>query len=251
MNQATPAAVATPDAKSELGDRIKNLDWDEVGEALHDHGYAVTPSILSAGECCELAASFDDDDCFRTIIDMSRYRFGSGTYKYFKYPLPVTVQQLRSVLYAPLAVVANEWAARTGSGETFPATLDALCNFCHQRGQNRPTPLIFRYHAGDYNTLHQDVYGAIGFPFQVLTLLGRPGHDFTGGEFLLVTQRPRAQSIAEVITAQRGQLLIFPNRIRPMRGQRGWYRANVRHGVSRVHSGTRHTLGIIFHDAAE
>jgi hypothetical protein len=248
---STTMPVTAADAKSELEDledRIKDLRWDEVRRALDDRGYAVTPSILAAGECRRLAALFDDDDCFRSVVDMSRYRFGSGVYKYFKDPLPTTVQRLRSALYPPLAMVANEWAARTGGGDTFPATLDAFRAHCQQRGQTRPTPLIFRYQAGDYNALHQDVYGAIGFPFQVLTVLSRPD-DFSGGEFVLVTARPRAQSIGEVITLRRGQLLIFPNRIRPTRGQRGWYRANVRHGVSRVHSGTRHTLGIIFHDA--
>jgi hypothetical protein len=234
---------------SELDDRISGLNWDELRATLDNCGYAVTPQILKAGECDDLATLFDDDKCFRKVIDMTRYRYGSGTYKYFGYRLPEPVQQLRHALYEPLAAVANAWAARLGSESTYPETLDEFVDVCHRRGQNRPTPLIFRYQQGDYNALHQDVYGAVGFPFQALVALSRPDDDYTGGEFLLITQRPRAQSIGEAVTLAQGRVLIFPNRQRPMQGQRGYYRANVRHGVSRIGSGTRHTLGIIFHDA--
>jgi uncharacterized protein len=235
----------------DLADRIADLDWDELGSGLDERGWAVTPRILSPGECRELAALYDDDGDgrFRSVIDMRRHRFGSGVYKYFDTPLPAPVQQLRRALYKPLAEVANEWAARLGGDERFPASLGKFLEYCHERGQTRPTPLIFRYGEGDFNALHQDVYGEVGFPFQALIVLSRPGRDFTGGEFLLVTQQPRAQSVGEAIDLDQGQVLLFPNRQRPVEGTRGWYRVNVRHGVSRVRSGTRHTLGIIFHDA--
>jgi uncharacterized protein len=234
---------------SAIGERIEQLDWERLRRALDERGYAVTPKLLKAGECRDLAALFDDDGLHRSVIDMRRHRFGSGIYKYFDTPLPAPVQQLRQALYPPLAEVANDWAARIGSGETFPATLGKFLEICHKRGQRRPTPLIFRYEDDDFNRLHQDVYGEVGFPFQVLTVLSRPGRDFTGGEFLLVTQQPRAQSIGEAIALEQGELLIFPNQLRPIEGKHGHYRANVRHGVSRVRSGKRHTLGIIFHDA--
>jgi uncharacterized protein len=241
-----------------LADRIDKLDWTQLRRTLDDDGYVVTPKILTAADCRGLIALFDDDQHFRATIDMRRHGFGSGVYKYFSNPLPRPIQQLRQALYRQLADIANDWANRLntggdaptfGGGQTFPATLTDFLDICHQHGQHRPTPLLFRYQHGDFNTLHQDTYGRVGFPFQVLTVLSRPGHDFTGGEFLLVTQRPRAQSIGEAITLERGQLLIFPNQTRPLRGERGHYRANVRHGVSRVRSGTRHTLGVIFHDA--
>ena len=233
----------------ELNERIEKLDWEDLRESLDGRGYAVTPKVLQAGECNDLIGLFDDDGRYRSVIDMRRHRFGSGVYKYVDNPLPAAVRQLRQAFYRPLAGVANEWAERLGSGETFPATLDEFLEICHRKGQRRPTPLIFRYDEGDFNTLHQDVYGEVGFPFQVLTVLSRPEQDFSGGEFLLVTQQPRAQSIGEVIQLDRGQMLIFPNQQRPMEGKRGYYRANVRHGVSRVRDGTRHTLGLIFHDA--
>ena len=232
-----------------LADHINSLDWKQLRQALDDDGYVVTPKILTAADCSGLTALFDDDQHFRATIDMRRHRFGSGVYKYFRNPLPGPIQQLRQALYRQLADIATDWANRLDSEQTFPATLADFLDICHQHGQHRPTPLLFRYQQGDFNTLHQDTYGRVGFPFQVLTVLSRPGHDFTGGEFLLVTQKPRAQSIGEAVTLERGQLLIFPNQTRPLGGRRGHYRANVRHGVSRVRSGTRHTLGVIFHDA--
>lgn len=233
----------------ELTERIENLNWEDLRESIDERGYAVTPEVLRAGECNDLIGLFDDDARYRSMIDMRRHRFGSGVYKYFDNPLPAPVRQLREAFYKPLAGVANEWAERLGSGETFPGTLDEFLEICHDRGQRRPTPLIFRYDEGDFNTLHQDVYGQVGFPFQVLTVLSRPGRDFTGGEFLLVTQQPRAQSVGEVVQLDRGQMLIFPNQQRPVEGKRGYYRVGVRHGVSRIREGTRHTLGLIFHDA--
>ena len=234
---------------SELTQRIDGLDWALLRASLDEHGYAVTPKILRAGECDDLIRLFGDDGRHRAVIDMRRFRYGSGVYKYFDNPLPEPVQQLREAFYRPLAEVANEWAERLGGGAEFPRTLAEFLDTCHRSGQVRPTPLIFRYEEGDFNALHQDVYGAVGFPLQVLTVLSRPGRDFTGGEFLLVTQQPRAPSVGEVINLDRGQMLIFPNRRRPVRGTRGYYRTDVRHGVSRIRSGRRHTLGIIFHDS--
>jgi hypothetical protein len=233
----------------ELAARIEALDWDRLRSELDERGYAVAPKVLPAGEANELIGLFEDGS-FRSVIDMRRHRFGSGVYKYFDYPLPEPVQQLREAFYRPLAEQANAWAERFAEEARFPAELDDFLERCHERGQERPTPLIFRYDAGGFNTLHQDVYGEVGFPFQVLTVLSRPGADFTGGEFLLVTQQPRAQSIGEVVQLERGEMLIFTNQRRPVAGARGDYRVNVRHGVSRVRSGTRHTLGLIFHDAA-
>jgi hypothetical protein len=234
---------------SGLGDRVRDLNWQDLHHQLDERGYAVTPRILRAGECRSLVGLFDQDERYRSVIDMRRHRFGSGIYKYFDNPLPAPVRQLRQALYEPLAEIANEWAGLLDSGASYPGALDEFLELCHERGQERPTPLIFRYDEGDFNALHQDVYGDVSFPFQAVTTLSRPDRDFTGGEFLLVTQRPRAQSIGEAISLDQGRFLIFPNQLRPAEGKRGHYRLNVRHGVSRVRSGTRHTLGIIFHDA--
>ena len=180
---------------------------------------------------------------------MERHRFGVGEYKYFSRPLPPLVESLRSGLYPPLAVVANRWMKALGEARRFPPTLDAFLSVCARAGQEQPTPLLLRYEAGGYNCLHQDLYGDVAFPLQVAVMLSRPGRDYQGGEFLLVEQRPRSQSAGEAITAGRGEMVIFPNRLRPVRGSRGFYRVNVRHGVSRVRSGHRMTLGLIFHDA--
>jgi hypothetical protein len=232
-----------------LDDRIARLDWGGIETQLDDRGYALSREVLTAGERRELVAGFDDDRRYRSVVDMRRHRFGSGVYKYFDAPLPAIVGELREQLYPPLARIANVWAERLRGADRYPDELTEFLDRCRAAGQARPTPLIFRYGEGDYNRLHQDVYGAVRFPFQVLIVLSRPDRDFTGGEFLLVTQPPRAQSIAEAIRPQPGQLLIFPNERRPMTSSRGWYGANVRHGVSPVHSGTRHALGVIFHDA--
>ena len=180
---------------------------------------------------------------------MERHRFGVGDYKYFARPLPRLVEQLRRHAYPRLVPIANGWAEALGSRDRFPPTLEAFLARCAKAGQTKPTPLLLHYEAGGYNCLHQDVYGAVGFPFQIVFFLSRPGEDYDGGEFLLVEQRPRAQSVGEAMLGRRGGLLVFTNRIRPARGARGFYRVNVRHGVSRVRSGTRYTLGIIFHDA--
>lgn len=225
------------------------LDWSALGDQLDERGYAVTAPLLNATECRSVRSMYDDDDRFRSVVDMRRHRYGSGVYKYFGDPLPAIVDELRWALYGPLAEVANGWMARLGRSTSYPATLDDFLDRCHAAGQRRPTPLVFRYGVDDFNALHQDLYGDIAFPLQVVTVLDRPGIDFTGGELLLVTQIPRSQSVGEAVSAGRGELLIFPNAVRPIVGTRGDYVANVRHGVSRIRSGQRHTLGLIFHDA--
>ena len=231
-----------------IAQRVEDLDWSQIYRDLDERGYAKTPRILSEDECEELKDLFGEEDRFRSVIDMRRLRFGSGVYKYFDNPLPEAVQGLRKAFYLPLSKVANDWAEKLGAKAAYPDALEEFLALCHEKGQTRPTPLILRYEEGDYNALHQDVYGEVGFPFQVLTVLSRR-EDYTGGESLLVTQRPRAQSVGEAITLDQGEVLIFPNKHRPVEGKRGQYRVNVRHGVSPLRSGERYALGIIFHDA--
>jgi hypothetical protein len=229
--------------------RLARLDWPALAHALDERGYT-TVTLLAARDCAALAALYEDDGRFRTRVDMARHRFGVGEYKYFARPLPRLVSHLRSALYAHLAPIANRWAAMLGGGETFPPSLEEYLARCAAAGQSRPTPLLLRYAAGGYNCLHQDLYGTHAFPLQVTIALSRRGKDYTGGENLLVEQRPRMQARGEVIALEQGQALIFPTRYRPVAGTRGYFRAVVRHGVSRLHAGTRTTLGIIFHDAA-
>jgi hypothetical protein len=232
-----------------LSERAEQLDWPTLADSLWRDGYAVTPPVLTLEECQATVALFDTDDLFRSHIDMKRYRFGEGEYKYFAHPLPPIVRDLRQSVYPHLAPVANGWMEALGETTRFPGRLDALLAACKRRGQTRPTPLLLRYGPGDYNCLHQDLYGDVYFPLQTAAFLNEPGVDYTGGEFLLVEQRPRAQSAGQAIVPPRGALVIFTTRFRPLKGSRGYYRANMRHGVSRVRSGSRHTLGIIFHDA--
>lgn len=232
-----------------LRSRIDHLDWPRLHESLWNLGYAQTSPVLTAEESRETAALFDEDPLFRSHIDMKRYRFGEGEYKYFANPLPRVVQDLRQALYPHLPAVANAWMKALGETTRFPEALTDLLAACARHGQSRPTPLLLRYGPGDYNCLHQDLYGDVYFPLQAAAFLNEPGVDYTGGEFLLVEQRPRAQSAGEVVVPSRGALVIFTTRFRPVKGARGYYRANMRHGVSRVRSGSRHTLGIIFHDA--
>ena len=229
---------------------IAALDWPALHDALDRDGYAVTPPLLSAEDCASLSARFDDDSAFRSTIDMGRHRFGAGSYRYFAAPLPPAVAAARAAFYPPLASIANAWSGRLGAEERFPATLDGFLDRCHAAGQVKPTPLMLRYGAGGHNALHQDLYGDVAFPFQVVTPLDRPGEDFTGGQFVLVEQRPRAQSRAHVVEPPQGAFVIFPTRLRPVDGSRGAYRVGMRHGVATVRSGRRTTLGIIFHDAA-
>ncbi len=226
------------------------IDWDRIGEELDAWGCAVIPGLLDAAECEALAASYADAARFRSRIVMERFNFGRGEYQYFAYPLPEPVAALRTALYPPLARIANRWHAVLGEAARYPATHEEYLALCHAAGQVRPTPLMLRYVAGDYNCLHQDLYGEHVFPLQVAVLLSRPGTDFTGGEFVLTEQRPRMQSRAEVVPLAQGDAVVFAVSQRPVNGTRGAYRVNMRHGVSRVRSGLRHTLGIIFHDAA-
>ena len=233
-----------------LGARIRSVDWATIGAELDARGCATISGLLTADDCTAMTALYDQDARFRSTIVMARYGFGSGEYRYFGYPLPRLVAGLRQQLYARLAPVANRWAEALGDHTHYPDRLPAFLEHCHAKGQRRPTPLLLRYRAGDYNCLHQDLYGAVAFPLQVTLCLSRRGADFTGGEFLLVEQRPRAQSRGEAVILDQGDAVIFANRYRPVMGKRGPYRVNLRHGVSRLHSGERHALGIIFHDAA-
>jgi hypothetical protein len=236
-------AIATRPAE-----RVDGLDWEALGAQLDARGFAVTETVLDEAECDELAALFDDGR-FRSTVDMARHRFGDGRYRYFDHPLPEPIGELRSAFYAHLAPVANEWAERLGEEERYPAVHAELLDRCAAAGQERPTPLILRYGEGDWNALHQDLYGEVFFPFQVLTILSRPGVDFEGGEFVLLEQRPRAQSRAHVLNPAQGAFVIFPTHHRPGQGKRGYHRAGMRHGVSALTSGSRTALGIIFHDA--
>ncbi len=232
-----------------LAERLERLDWQDLERSIWDLGYVRTPPLLTSGECAGLISLYADDARFRKRIDMERHRFGVGEYKYFAVPLPPLVQALRVALYPRLARVANGWMKALRSRTRFPADLDGLLRRCRRHGQTRPTPLLLRYEAGGYNCLHQDLYGEVAFPLQITCLLSRPAIDFTGGEFLLVEQRPRAQSKGEAITLGHGEAIIFPTRERPAAGARGYYRVAVRHGVSRLTWGSRVTLGVIFHDA--
>jgi uncharacterized protein len=224
--------------------------WATALAALDARGHAVLPGLLDAAECRELAALYGEDAAFRSRVVMARHNFGSGEYKYLRYPLPPPVTELRQAFYPPLAPLADRWHERLRLELRFPPTLEAYLERCHAAGQQRPTPLILKYQAGDYNCLHQDLYGELVFPLQATVLLSAPGRDFDGGEFLLVEQRPRMQSKGEVVPLEQGDAVVFAVNHRPVAGSRGFYRATMRHGVSRLRSGERFTLGVIFHDAA-
>jgi hypothetical protein len=226
------------------------VDWKEVASSLDERGHAILPAILDAAECAALRALWADERRFRSRVDMARFRFGVGAYKYFGSPLPPLVAALRTELYRRFAPIANDWMTRFGEPERYPAHLTQYLARCASSGQRRPTPLLLRYTAGGYNCLHQDLYGALAFPLQFTCVLSELGEDYTGGEILLVEQRPRAQSRGEVVVLGRGDAVVFPNRHRPVAGARDWYRVTVRHGVSSIRSGERMSLGVIFHDAA-
>jgi uncharacterized protein len=244
------AAIAGLQNQADVAQRVANLDWHAAEESLWARGHAVTPLLLTTQQCTDLTALYADETRFRSHIIMERYRFGVGDYKYFEYPLPELVASLRSAAYPFLAKIANRWAEALGADATqYPAEHSAFLKICHGAGQKRATPLLLHYEADGHNCLHQDIYGDVAFPMQMVFLLGRPGRDWQGGEFILVEQQPRAQSKAEVVHADQGQAIIFTTRYRPVKGTRGYYRVNLKHGVSRVRSGTRYTLGIIFHDA--
>jgi uncharacterized protein len=234
---------------ADIAARLADLDWTAVERSLWEWGYARTPPLLTPDECASLVAMYADETRFRSRIDMARYRFGVGEYKYFDAPLPPLVQDLRTHAYPPLAAIANQFEVALDTATLHPADLAGLQAICRRRGQTKPTPLLLHYEAGGYNCLHQDIYGDVVFPLQLTCFLSRRGPDYEGGDFLLLEQRPRAQSRGEAIAPEQGEILIFPTRHRPVQSTRGWYRAAMRHGVSRVLRGTRDTLGVIFHDA--
>jgi uncharacterized protein len=234
----------------DIAERIQSFDWDRVESDLDAAGSAVLDRVLSPDECRELAGLYDREDLFRSRVVMARHGFGRGEYQYFRYPLPDVIDSLRTALYPRLAPIANRWNEALRSGVRYPAAHAEFIARCHGAGQRKPTPLLLQYRAGDYNCLHQDLYGEHVFPLQVAVLLSEPGRDFTGGEFVMTEQRPRMQSRAEVVPLRQGDAVVFTVRERPVQGTRGIYRVNLRHGVSRIRTGLRHTVGIIFHDAA-
>jgi len=230
-------------------ERIAQLDWPQIRQSLESDGFATLPPILSPQQCSELIAMYEIRDRFRSRIEMARFRFGVGEYKYFAAPLPRIVATLRSSLYEQVVSVANNWAKALRMQGGYPRKLDDFLQQCHREGQTKPTPLMLRYEAGGYNCMHQDLYGEIAFPLQFTIMLSRYEADYTGGEFLLLEQRPRAQSRCDAIKLEQGAAIVFATRYRPVKGSRSFYRINVRHGISRVRHGRRFTLGIIFHDA--
>ncbi len=232
------------------GDRTAAADWPVLVAELDAYGCAPTPRLLTPSECRSISGLYDDVDRFRSTIDMARYRFGSGQYRYFAHPLPELVGELRAALYPRLLPIARDWATKLGRPAPWPGTLEEWLRMCHDAGQTRPTPILLRYGAEDWNALHRDLYGDLVFPLQVVIGLDEPGVDHVGGEFLMVEQRPRAQSRGTSMLLQQGHGLIFTTRDRPVRSARGWSAAPMRHGVSTVRSGIRHTLGLVLHDAA-
>ncbi len=232
-----------------IQERLAQLDWKAIEASLWQRGYAKIEPLFTAEECEAVIALYNKDEYFRSRIEMRRFRFGEGEYKYFKYLLPSLVQALRKHMYPRLATIANAWSKALGEPGDFPMSHAQLLTVCRQHGQTKPTPLLLHYTAGGYNCLHQDLYGEVAFPLQLTVFLSRRDRDFTGGEFLLVEQRPRAQSRGEALDPEQGEIVMFSTRYRPVRGTRGYYRVNMRHGVSTVHSGSRFTLGVIFHDA--
>jgi len=240
-----PAARAVRSAQ----ERVSKYDWTMLGADLSHYGCAVLEKLLAPEECRDIAVLYSHEEHFRSHIQMAHHGFGRGEYRYFKYPLPDLLGGLRTALYPCLAPIANEWNARIGDNTRYPEEHAAFLRVCHDGGQMRPTPLLLQYALGDFNCLHQDLYGDVAFPIQVAVLLSEPGRDFTGGEFVLTEQRPRMQSRVEVVPLRQGDAVAFAVHNRPVKGTKGQYRVNMRHGVSRVRSGQRHTVGIIFHDA--
>jgi uncharacterized protein len=228
---------------------VSDISWGQVKDGLYENGFASLGRLLDPETCQTISGWYDDDTLFRSRIDMARYRFGQGEYKYFAYPLPALVADLRESFYRGLSAIASEWMRDLGQPTEFPTDLRSFLQRCHSRGQKRPTPILLRYRESDFNCLHQDLYGDLFFPFQVIFALNQQGEDYKGGELVLVEQRPRAQSVPRVIVPIQGEAIAITTRYRPLRGARGFYRANVRHGVSQLRSGHRHTLGILFHDA--
>jgi hypothetical protein len=242
-------STTLPIGAVDVATRVEHQDWTGIEAHLDAHGWAPCPTLLTKVECAAVARLYDDDTTFRSRIVMARHGFGRGEYKYFAYPLPEAIAALRTSLYPRLVPIANRWNESMGIGVRYPASHAGFIARCHDAGQTRPTPLLLRYGEGDFNALHQDVYGEHVFPLQAMVLLSEPGKDFTGGEFVLTEQRPRMQSRAEVVALGQGDGALWAVRNRPVQGSRGSYRVNMRHGVSRLRSGHRHTLGVIFHDA--
>lgn len=240
----------TSSTSATLRSRVDDADWTALTDELDAYGCALTPRLLQPAQCRSIARLYDEPQRFRSTIDMARYRFGSGQYRYFDHPLPEPVAALRAAFYPHLLAIARDWAARLRRPAPWPDTLDEWLAACHAAGQTKPTPILLRYGAGDWNALHRDLYGEMVFPLQVVIGLDEPGTDHTGGEFLLVEQRPRAQSRGTATALPQGHGMIFTTRERPVRSTRGWSAAPVRHGVSVVRAGSRHTLGLVFHDAA-
>ncbi|MDB5140238.1 MAG: Prolyl 4-hydroxylase subunit alpha [Mucilaginibacter sp.] len=234
----------------DIQQRINLLSWEQITGEMNERGYCCIPSALTDFECNEMIAQYNNKGLYRKTINMERFRFGLGEYKYFQYPLPPLIQQLRESVYPKLATIANTWMQILNIDQHFPESLTALLALCHAQNQYRPTPLILKYGEGGYNTLHQDLYGAVYFPMQLVLFLNEPGVDYKGGEFVLIEQRPRAQSKAIVLQPRKGDMLLFTTNFRPVKGSKGYYRVNMKHGVSEITSGKRHTAGIIFHDAA-
>jgi uncharacterized protein len=230
--------------------KIDSLDWNSIYDSLNEKGYALIKEMLSKEECELLSGIYSAPNLYRNVINMQRYRFGKGEYKYFNYPLPALLQSMREELYQPLSAIANEWMQKLSLNTVFPEKHHQLIAVCNAHHQSRPTPLILHYEAGGYNTLHQDLYGEVYFPFQIVFALSQHGRDFEGGEFVLTEQIPRAQSKAEVLTPNQGDAVVFTTNFRPVKGTKGYYRANMKHGISEVKSGVRYALGIIFHDAS-
>lgn len=228
---------------------LKARNWEEIGHHLHEHGYANVENVLSKTECTELISAYQADHTYRKTITMERYRFGLGEYKYFQYPLPDLITTIRQTVYSFIAPIANQWMKVLNLDQLYPKTHEEFKKTCHENGQTKPTVLILKYGKGGFNTLHQDLYGEIYFPLQIVLFLNEPDEDYFGGEFVLTEQIPRAQSKANVLRPKRGDMLIFTTNFRPVKGSKGYYRVNMKHGVSPLHSGQRHTLGIIFHDA--
>ncbi len=249
----TGAAGTGPTGMAGLAERIAAVaeqDWGSVSSRMAEDGCATTGALMTAHECARTADLYDQPGLFRSTVDMERYRFGRGEYRYFDHPLPDIVEQLRHALYPHLVPIARRWAHQLGTDAPWPDTLEAWLAMCHAAGQTKPTPILLRYQAGDWNALHRDLYGDLVFPLQVVIGLDEPGRDFSGGEFLLVEQRPRAQSRGIVRILEQGHGLVFTTRERPLPTRRGWARAPMRHGVSEVRSGIRRTLGLVFHDAS-
>ncbi|MBD0695502.1 2OG-Fe(II) oxygenase [Streptomyces sp. CBMA123] len=248
----TPVSTRTESGRTATADarqRVQAAEWPALAEELDAHGCALTPQLLTARECRDLAALYDQDELFRTTVDMARHRFGSGQYRYFTHELPEPVHALRQALYPQLLTIARGWAEKLGRPAPWPDTLDEWVERCHAAGQAKSSQILLRYRPGDWNALHRDVFGDLVFPLQVVIGLDEPGSDYTGGEFLLVEQRPRAQSRGTTTVLPQGHGLVFTTRDRPVRSARGFSASPVRHGVSTVRSGRRHALGLVFHDA--